>query len=88
MSNGTEPSAASKARPAKLQVNTNGAWKDVVRFDAGMDVMTSEVMDAAERLGRADGGRVTFRVAIDDALSATLYRWSREDGWKVANHAD
>ena len=87
MNNGSAPGVAAKACPAKLQVNTNGAWKDVVRFDAGLDVMTSEVMDAADRLGRADRGNVKFRVAIDDALSTTLYGWSPEVGWKVATHA-
>ena len=87
MNNGTAPGAAAKARPAKLQVNTNGAWKDVIRFEAGMDVMVSEVMDAAERLGRTDSGRATFRVVIDDALSTVLYRWSTESGWKAVTHA-
>ena len=87
MSNGTQLGAKPKTRPAKLQVNTAGAWKDVVRFDASLDIMAAEVMDAADRLGRADGGRVTFRVCIDDAFSTTLYRWDVERGWKEATHA-
>ncbi|WP_454908416.1 hypothetical protein [Variovorax gossypii] len=77
--------ATERKRPVKLQVNTNGAWKDLVRFDAGIDVMAAEAMDAAERLGQVDSS-VSFRLVIDDGSATTLYRWTNELGWKEVTH--
>jgi hypothetical protein len=68
-------------RPVKLQVNTSGAWKDVVRFDAGNDVAASSVMEAAKTLGEINDGRITFRIASDEPLPFVLSRWSKADGW-------
>lgn len=82
-------------KPVKLQVNTFGAaWRDVVRFDASNDVLSWEVMDAAERLGRMDSAqRTKFRVVVEDvnlALGAeaeVLTQWTPERGWKAVTHA-
>jgi len=77
-----------RKKPVKLQANTSGAWKDVVRFDADNTRAAAEVMDAAETLGRVSAGDTTFRVVIDDGLGMVLYRWEIDHGWKEVSHAD
>jgi hypothetical protein len=67
-------------KPVKLQVNTSGAWRDVIGFDAGSDVECTEVMRAAETLGRIS--KAKFRVVIKDSLQTPLLHWTPEAGWK------
>ena len=43
-----------KQRPAQLQVNTAGAWKTVVSFDAGSDLAAAQVQEAAQVLHQVD----------------------------------
>jgi hypothetical protein len=63
-------------KPVKLQVNTSGAWRDVIGFDAADDVQSCEVMDAA----------APFRVVIPNVDAPrspiVLTRWSPEAGWR------
>lgn len=68
-----------RPRPVKLQVNTSGAWRDVISFDAGKDVECAEAMSAAETLGRISGAK--FRVVIKGALQTPLMHWTRDAGW-------
>ena len=49
-----QSTAQTDTRPVQLQVNTNGAWKTVVAFDAGNDLAAEEVQRAVELLFRAD----------------------------------
>lgn len=72
------------SKPVKLQVNNSGAWKDVVRFDAGDHVASSEVMEAAATLGRI-ADRTTWRICTDDGLQSVLMHWSVKHGWKARN---
>jgi hypothetical protein len=67
-------------KPVKLQVNTSGAWKDVIRFDAANDVESCEVMGAAETLGRVS--KAKFRITTDDGLQQALKHWAPDTGWK------
>lgn len=71
-------------KPVKLQVNASGAWRDVIGFDAANDMESSEVMDAAARLGLI--AKATFRVVIPNAEQprspTVLTRWSPEAGWE------
>lgn len=76
-----------KQKPVKLQANTSGAWKDVVRFDAADEQATAEVMDAAATLGRISAGDTTFRLVIDDGFGMPLYRWASANGWQEVSHA-
>jgi hypothetical protein len=77
-------SASEATRPVKLQVNTSGAWKDVVRFDAGDDAAAAKVMEAAATLGEINAGGVTFRIASDETHPFVLSRWSKTNGWSEA----
>lgn len=75
--------STTRTKPVKLQINDSGSWRNVIRFDAADDQVAAQVMEAAATLGHASE-RTTFRIAIDDCLSTTLMRWSREKGWKKA----
>lgn len=71
-------------KPVKLQVNTSGAWRDVICFDAAKDVESAEVLGAAETLGRVS--KAAFRVVIKDSVNPrapeVLLRWTADRGWK------
>lgn len=56
----------------KLQVNTSGAWRNVVEFDADR---APEVEDAAASLSRAAGG-LNLRIVNDDGEA----RWLTANG--------
>jgi len=74
----------SAAKPVKLQINTNGAWRDVIAFDAAADVECGEVMSAADTLGRI--GKAAFRVVMTNSpvprSPEVLLHWTPEAGWK------
>ena len=82
------PKAKPKAaKPAKLQVNLAGAWKDVARFEAADDEASGAIVHAASDIGSYAIGNVRFRIVIDDALNEVLTHWTRPDGWKEARNA-
>jgi hypothetical protein len=53
------------SRPVQLQVNTAGAWKTVVRFDAGNDLAAEQIQQAAQVLYEADPGTY-WRIATNE----------------------
>lgn len=65
-------------KPVTLQVNTSGAWKNVVNFDAAKEAEAAEVMEAAAVLGRASQAK--FRVVIQ-GMQTVLSHWTPEKGW-------
>ena len=80
-------SAPVPMKPAKLQVNTAGAWKDVARFDVADEAACAAVMNAARDIGFYATHDVRFRVVRDDALNEPLTTWTKQDGWKEWRHA-
>lgn len=69
-------------RPCKLQINSTGAWRDVLKFD--IDAVDSvALMDAASNLlAIADpDGRMALRIATADAFQTALIRWEAKKGW-------
>lgn len=46
--------APAQRRPAQLQVNTAGAWKTAVTFDASDDVAATKVQEAVEVIHQVD----------------------------------
>ena len=76
----------SATKPVKLQVNTSGAWKNLVAFDAADGPKCAQALEAAEMLGNLHGGSVAFRVATDDASSLALMHWSKGEGWREARN--
>jgi hypothetical protein len=77
-------SQQSFTKPVKLQVNTSGAWKDIVRFDADDTRRTDQVTDAADELGLVGAGAITFRIVSDEPLPCVLFNWTHGPGWKEA----
>lgn len=70
------------SRPCKLQINTAGAWRDVLRFD--LDVVNDEDVQvaAAQLLLAADpDSRASLRIVMDDSLQTPLVRWNTKKGW-------
>jgi len=70
------------ARPCKLQINTKGAWRDVLSFD--MDKVDVEALQAAAAnlVVIADpGGKAGLRISIADAHQTPLIRWDAVKGW-------
>jgi hypothetical protein len=51
----------------KLQVNNSGAWRDVIRFDAGDEAF---IRQQAANLLRLSDGKASLRIA-DDQNTAT-----------------
>lgn len=72
-------------KPVKLQINTTGAWRDVITFDADNDVQCGEVMHAGEILGRT--GKASLRIAVIDSPQPrspiVLMYWTEATAWKV-----
>ena len=65
-------------RPCRLQVNTTGAWRNVLDFDAGNG---DEVMEqAAQLFALAPGAKL--RIMGDASDTAPLMTWSTESGWR------
>jgi hypothetical protein len=65
-------------RPCKLQVNTTGAWRNVLEFDAADG---DQVMQDAATLFAWAGPKTTLRlIAPND--TAPLMTWSPDKGWR------
>jgi len=70
------------SRPSKLQINTKGAWRDVLTFD--LDTVDAEALQvaAANLVVIADpDGRTALRIATADAFQRALIRWDAKKGW-------
>lgn len=74
------------SRPCKLQINTSGAWRDVLRLDLDDVVDHGALQAAAADLVRiADPtGRTSLRITVADSLQTTLVRWDAKNGWRQA----
>ena len=57
---------ATDTRPVQLQVNTNGAWKTVLQFDAGNATASEQVQQGALMLYEASPA-ASFRIATRDS---------------------
>lgn len=68
--------------PCKLQINSRGAWRDVLGFDS--DAMRAEALQvaASNLVMIADhSGRTTLRIVLADGLQTVLQHWTYEKGW-------
>lgn len=66
-------------KPVKLQINTAGAWRNVIDFDASDEKAAAAVMGHAAVL--AVVGRATLRIATADGLQTALASWTLDKGW-------
>jgi hypothetical protein len=69
---------AASARPCKLQVNTTGAWRNVLDFDARNG---DQIMAHAAHLFAWAGPKTTLRI-IAPSDTAPLMTWSPDAGWR------
>lgn len=65
-------STTKQPRMVKLQINSSGAWRDVLRFD--IDEHDVEAIQAA----------AVNLVVLADALQTALIRWDAKRGWVEA----
>ena len=79
---GAESGAKGKPapKPVVLQINTSGAWRNVITFDAA-DADACGVIEY-HAPGVAVVGRAKLRVVTNDGLQTPLRHWSIEQGWR------
>ena len=73
------------SRPCKLQINSTGAWRDMLQFD--IDQVDAEVVQikAAELVIVANPeSRTTLRIVTGDGMQTALVRWDVKKGWVEA----
>jgi hypothetical protein len=68
--------------PVKLQINSTGAWRDVLRFDMNAADICA-VMDAAALLViLADPlCKTGLRISTADTHQKAISRWDAQKGW-------
>ena len=79
--------AAAIARPPimlKLQVNTSGAWRNVIDFPRDDDLACAHVLTAAPLLAAAAGPGATLRICSADGLQKVHSHWQAGKGWRGA----
>ena len=72
-------------RMVRLQLNTSGAWKDILRFD--IDAVDDQAIQiAAVHLVELayPRGSASLRIATADAFQTSLVRWDAKNGWRTA----
>ena len=72
-------------RMVRLQLNTSGAWKDILRFD--IDAVDDQAIQiAAVQLVELayPRGSASLRIATADAFQTALVRWDAKNGWRTA----
>lgn len=73
----------SATKPATLQVNSRGAWRNVCDFDVADEAATGHVMEAAATLATYSLGKTTVRIVkVEDGYPSPLMLWSPREGWK------
>lgn len=75
-------------KPVRLEINNTGAWKVIGRFDAAVDDLSDDVLNAAEQLAHsllAAGARMSMRVSMAEPPHTALMHWTDpEAGWRDA----
>lgn len=67
-------------KPAKLQINARGAWKDVCRFDVANGSATAHIMDSAATIAAYSTDKCSVRIVTDEVYPAPLMYWGSK-GW-------
>jgi hypothetical protein len=71
-----------QARPVQLQLNNSGAWKTLVRFDAGNEALAEKAYQAGTLLADINPD-LGLRIATAEPLPSVLVRWVAGQGWKA-----
>ena len=68
----------------KLQINTAGAWRDVLRFD--IDAVDVKAIQAASvqlvEVAYPQGG-ASLRIVTTEAYPRALWHWDLKRGWEA-----
>ena len=79
--------AAAIAVPAiklKLQINTTGAWRNVIDFERDDDLACAAVLTAAPLLAAAAELGAKLRICSADGLQKAHSHWQAGQGWRGA----
>ena len=77
-------------KPAMLQINTAGAWRNVCEFDVADGPAMSHVMEAGATLAAYGLNSPKVRVVkMEGGYGEPLMRWCPKGGWRQERrHAD
>ena len=77
-------------KPAMLQINTGGAWRNVCEFDVADGPAMSHVMEAGATLAAYGLNSPKVRIVqMVGGYASPLLRYSPTSGWRpVRTHAD
>lgn len=70
-------------RPAKLQINQRGAWRDVMTVDIDQLADEAGFLEGAAAMVRHSGNmeRTTMRIVSADDPLVRLMGWRADSGW-------
>lgn len=77
---GPAPAGKPAGLRLRLQVNTSGAWRNVIEFERGDDVACANVIAAAPLLAAAAGPGATLRICSRHEDLAYSH-WQADEGW-------
>jgi len=70
-------------KPAMLQINARGSWRNVCEFDVADADATDRIMEAAATLAAYSIDKPSVRVVKDEAgYAMPLMRWTQDGGWR------
>ncbi|ADU99789.1 hypothetical protein [Alicycliphilus denitrificans] len=73
------------SKPAMLQINARGSWRNVCEFDVADADATDRIMEAAATLAAYSTDKPSVRVVKDEAgYAVPLMRWTQDGGWRRA----
>jgi hypothetical protein len=64
----------------KLQINTSGAWRNVVEFDGADHENAVLAMRHAPAIATLGNG--TLRIVSADGSQTALFSWTAKQGWR------
>ena len=76
------------SKPATLQLNARGSWRNVCKFDVADPHACANVMEAGATLAAYSTDKPTVRIVANDGFATPLMRWSQDRGWRPWETAD
>ena len=73
------------SKPAMLQINARGSWRNVCQLDVADADATDRIMEAAAVLATYSTDKPAVRVVKEEAgYPMPLMRWTQDSGWRKA----
>lgn len=70
-------------RPVNLEINTSGAWRRLMGFDASNDARSDAIKHHAASL--ASFANAKLRIVMAGQIPDVLQYWTAEKGWHEPN---